>query len=312
MKVSKELKIGIYVVGIILIVYWGINFLKGRDVFGKSNSFYAVFENVQGLQQTSHIYIRGLKIGHVESISYNEKNNNFTVKLNVDSKYNIPLNSIAKIYSVDLLGSKAIKIDLGAGDMMHVEGDTLASGVESDLTSVISTELTPIKEKLNTLLDKANVTFDAVNTVLDEKTTANISATMENLNAITTSLKQASRTLDALLAQEKNSIAAVLDNAQSITTNLKNNEKNITTLLTNLANISDSLTKANFGSIAADINSILDKIKSGEGTLGKLASNDSLYMNLNNTANSLDALLKDLKANPGRYVRFSVFGKKDN
>lgn len=312
MKVKKEIKIGLYIVATVVTLYWGVNFLKGRDIFGKSNTFYAVFDNVQGLQQTGQIYMRGLKIGTVESIRFDEPKNDFVVKLSIDSKYNITLNSVATIYSIDLLGSKAIKIDLGSSDKFHVSGDTLTSAIENDLTAVITTELTPIKNKVSDLLDRANTTLESLNKVLNEEATINLSRVISNVNGITENLNRASRTIDALLAGQRGSIETSLSNIESVSGILKNNEGKITNLLTNLSNISDSLAKANFVGMAGSIDSLLAKLNAAQGTMGKLLNDEQLYNNLTSVTASLDSLLTDVKAHPKRYVQLSVFGKKDN
>lgn len=310
MKIQKELKIGVYLVVIVALLYWGINFLSGKNIFSSDRHFHAVFENVQGLQQTSNVLIRGLKVGMIEKIVFDEEKNNFIVTLRVDAKYNIPLGTKAVIYSTDLLGSKAVKLELGKENNMHEDGATLASGIEGDLTNVLA-GLDPIKEKMSTALDQINTTLAALNSVLNEETTQNLNKGIENFSSITANLNSISSAIDELLKEEKGSIAGLINNVESFTANLNNNNKNINEVIGNLVEVSDGLAKANFGELANNINDIVSKLRDGEGSLGKIITNDTLYTNLVNATNSLNTLLEDLKANPGRYVQISVFGRKN-
>ncbi len=310
MKIKKELKIGLYLIISVAVLYWGLNFLKGKDIFGKNHQFYAVFENVQGLQQTSNVFIRGLKVGMIEKIVFNEDSNNFLVTLSVDSKYTIPLGTKAVIYSTDLLGSKAIKLELSNSNDSHQSGDTLASGIEGDLTNVLA-GLDPIKDKLNNVLDQMNTTLSGLNRVLNDETTANLNEGVENFKNITQNLNSISNTIDELLKGEKGSISALVGNGEQFTANLKNNNENINTIINNLTEVSKNLADANFGELVKDLDGIISKLKDGEGTLGKVITNDSLYINLVNATNSLNLLLEDFKENPGRYVQVSVFGRKN-
>lgn len=310
MKIKKELKIGLYLIASTVALYWGLNFLKGKDIFGKSHQLYAVFENVQGLQQTSNIYIRGLKVGTIEKIEFDEDNNSFLVTLSVDSKYSIPLDTKAVIYSTDLLGSKAIKLELSNRSESHQSGDMLASGIEGDLTSVLA-GLDPIKNKMNTVLDQLNTTLSGLNSVLNKETTDNLNKGIENFKSITQNLNSVSSTVDELLKGEKGSISALVGNVEQFTQNLKSNNDNINTIISNLAGISETLAEAKLGELVNNLDGIIAKLKNGEGTLGKALTNDSLYLNLVNATGSLNLLLEDLKENPGRYVQISVFGRKN-
>ena len=310
MKIQKELKIGLYLVVIVAVLYWGINFLSGKNIFSNDHKFHAVFENVQGLQQTSNVLLRGLKVGMIEKIVFDEENNNFIVTLRVDSKYNIPLGTKAVIYSTDLLGSKAVKLELGDDNNMHKDGDMLASGIEGDITNVLA-GLDPIKDKLGTVLDQMNTTLSSLNKVLNEESTENLTKAIENFSNITANLNSISKVIDELIKEEKGSFAGLVDNVEKFTANLKNNNENINSIIGNLVEVSEGLTKANFNELADNVNDIVSKLKEGEGSLGKMITNDSLYTNLVNATNSLNTLLEDLKENPGRYVQISVFGRKN-
>ena len=309
MKMNKEVKIGLYLVVTVAVLYWGINFLMGKDIFSSNNRFYAVFENVQGLQQTSSVFIRGLKVGMIEKIEFNEEKNNFHVTLSIKSKYNIPVSTKAVIYSTDLLGSKAIKLELSNNSAFLANEATLDSEIEGDLTNVLA-GLDPIKDKLSTALDQVNTTLLGINNILNEKTTENLNKGIENFSAVTQNLSNITSTIDELLKGEKGSISTLVGNMEDFTANLKSNNENINAIVSNFAELSESLAKADLGDLASNIDNIVAKLKNGEGSLGKIVNNDSLYINLVSATNNLSLLLEDLKENPNRYVQISVFGRK--
>lgn len=307
MKIKRELKIGIYFVVTLVALYWGFNFLKGRDIFGKVNNLYAVYEDVEGLQTTSQVFMKGLKIGTVKAIRLDDDNASFIVELQIKSKFNIPDNSVAHLYSSDIMGNKAIRIFVGDSPVYFADKSFIATEVDSDLTSILKDELMPLKEKVETLLNELNITFKSINTVLDERTTLNLSNGIESLSNTLANLDQISGTL----AKNRGSLTASLSNVESITSNLKNNNEKISNIIENFSALSDSLKKVELASTVNELRTVLAQVNSGSGTVGKLMQNDSLYNNLSNSLQNLDLLLEDFRTYPKRYINVSVFGKKD-
>ena len=303
-RISKELKIGIYFIIVIVSIYWGINFLKGRDIFGKVNTFYAVYDNVEGLQSTSNIFVKGLKVGTVESIRFHEETQKFTVKMSIQSKYNIPQNSVAHLYSADIMGNKAIKIEVSNDSVYLKDKSKMESTIDSDLTTTIVNEMMPIKNKAEHLIDQLNTTFQSINNVLDTNTVVNLNKSISSLSKTLHNVERLSQSL----ANDKDKISSILANAESVSENLKNNNHDITNILHNFSAISDSFANLNLANTVNDIQDIINQIKSGDGTIGKLIQNDSLYVNLANSLYNVDLLLKDLRENPKRYVNLSIFG----
>lgn len=302
-RISRELKIGIYFIVTIIALYWGINFLKGKDIFGKVNTYYTVFDNVEGLQATSNVLMKGLKVGSVESIKFEEETQQFTVKMRVESKYNIPVNSIACLYSADIMGNKAIKIEVSHETTYLADNSKMMSKVDTDLPTTIVNELIPLKNKAENLIDELNKTFQSVNNVLDTNTVRNLNHSVANLSGTLANV----RSLSGSLAGDKDKISSMLANIESITSNLKNNNEKITNTINNFSSLSDSLANIKLASTVNQIEGILSLINSGNGTLGQLIRNDSLYTNLSNSLNGLDMLLRDLRENPKRYVNLSIF-----
>lgn len=319
MKLSKEFKIGIVVVFAISAFIWGVSFLKGSNIFSDKYFLYAVYPKIDNLIPSNPIQINGYKIGQVKSISLIEKGgvNQILIKFIITEDVNIPRGSVAKAVSTDLLGSKAVEVIFSGNKDFVKNGDTLIAETEPSFKQSFNSQLGPLQAKVESLVSSIDTVMNVVNKVLNIKTRENISQSFESVRKAIFSLEQTAYKLDDLMATEKPKISSLLTNLNGITSNLNKNEVKITNILTNFSNLSDTLAKTQLKSAVAnadntlrELNSLLAKINEGQGTLGKLAKNDSLYNNLNKSADDLDKLLKDLKENPKRYVHFSLFGKK--
>lgn len=308
MKLHKETKIGIIAAIIISCFIWGFSFLKGRNILTTNDSFYVVYSNIDGLEEASPVTISGFKVGVVESIKlHKNKKDKIVVKFSLQEDISIPFNTEAIIYPASLIAGKAIKLNFSDSKEFHLNGDTLIGTLEQDLISSLSDELIPVKDKIENLV----VSMDSVLAIFDNQRKENLKNSLDNLEQITNNLSE-------LLDTDNSKLANILSNAESISNNLKNNNEQIAKILTNFSNISDSIKQANIkttilnaNKTLAEFSKISTKINSGEGTIGMLINNDSLYVNLNNLAADLDSLIIDLNENPKRYVHFSLFGKKD-
>jgi len=308
MRITKELKIGIYFSIVLIALVWGINFLKGKDIFGKVNNFYAVYDDIEGLQTTSHVSIKGMKVGTVSKIWLDQDNKKFKVELQVKSNYNIPKNSVAYLYSSDIMGNKAIKIKVGDDTTMLTANSAITSGKEEDVFSLLMDDLPSIKDNLNTAIKDVDSTFKSINRLLSTENTDNLSKGISHLEHTMSNLSQ----LTSGLNKSKASLISSMENIDSITSNLRNNSANINHIINNFSELSDSLKTIKIVQVVDDLKSIIDNIKSGNGTAGKLIYDETVYDNLTNSLNSLNALLSDIKENPKRYINISVFGKKSN
>lgn len=320
MKISKEFKIGLVVVCAIAALVWGISFLKGSNLFTEKYYLYAVYPKIDNLIPANPVQINGYKIGQINKISlidYHGKKQ-VLVKFLLSEDIAIPLNSIARAVSADLLGTKAVEIVIGDSTKFASNGDTLRAETEQGLKESFNRQIAPLQAKAENLIGSIDSAMTLFNMVLNTKTRANIDQTFESVRKAILSLEQTAYKVDDLVAYEKPKMSAILTNLSGITQNLNKNEQKITNALTNFSNLSDSLSKARLSSAVnnadntlRELNVLMAKINQGQGTLGKLAKNDSLYNNLNKSAEDLDKLLKDLKENPKRYVHFSIFGKKE-
>ena len=310
---SKELKIGLIGIFLIALLIWGINFLKGKDIFSSSDYYYAVYENIAGLEKSSPVYLNGYKIGMVENIALTGDNmRNITVKFFIRDDIKLPHNSKVVIYSSDLMGTKAIKLDITGKKKYYQPGDTLPSILQQDLTERLYAEVKPIKNKAETLI----TSLDSIIAIFDENTRRSVQNSLNNFDTTSKHLKNSSAELDRLLTSNASELEQTLQNLESITSNLDQNKHNITNTFSNISAITDSLRRSNITKTLSHLqqtlsstDSILKKINKGEGSAGLLVNNDSLYNNLNKTTEDLDILIKDIKENPKRYINVSVFGK---
>ncbi len=308
-KLSKEVKMGLVAVLSLALLYWGVNFLKGKDIFSSRRQFYVVYENTESLMATKQVSINGFRVGLIESIVMNPKNpNEIVVTLSIDYPIEIPKGSIAQIYSNGLLGEKQIELIYSAGTELAESGDTLVGATAVGLMDDINERLDPIIGRVDTLFGTVDQTLK---TLINEDNANNLSATIAHLNNI-------SAVLDAYTTNNQSNLNSITADLKSFADNLEKNNAAITRLLQNLSNVSDSMTAINFAAIGKDLeatlsetNALMAKINSGQGTLGALANDKQLYDNLNMTSFQLNRLLADFRNHPKRYVHFSMFGKSN-
>jgi phospholipid/cholesterol/gamma-HCH transport system substrate-binding protein len=313
LKLTKEIKTGLYALLALGMVIWGFNFLKGRNIFVGRTHFYAVYDNINGILPNSPVLINGMRVGQVKEIDFaTDKSGKIILHIILNNnQLPIPKNTVAQIYSLDMLGAKGVQLLLGNSTEMTVTGDTLLSSVDSGITEEISKQLLPIKSKAENLIVSIDSMVASTRIIFDSKSQNNIRNTIERLNNTVASI-------DNLMAEERDRISAITKNIESITTNIKKNNDKLANIIKNLNSISDSLAKAQVASTINNVDRtmretalIMEKINKGQGSLGLLVNNDSLYNNLSSASRDLDKLLEDMRLNPKRYVHFSVFGNKE-
>lgn len=323
MKVKREVKIGIVVALGLGLLYYGLFFLKGINVFKKQNTFYAVYEKVDGLAKENPVLINGLKVGQVNDMYFSEDNSGrIVVKFFVDEGIRVPKNTIAMLYSTDLIGSKALDLRIGDSDTIVVTGDTLETDREQSLTEQVSVQMLPVKRKAENLMLSIDSVLAVIKYVLNEKTRENISKSFENIKNTFQNLENTTSNIDTLITYQRSRMAGIFSNIESITYNIRKNNQKLSNILSNVSNITDSISQSEIASTIANTNKslenlsdILVKVNESQGSLGLLVNDDSLYRNLGASSKELELLLEDLRVNPERYLHFSVFGggksKKD-
>ncbi len=316
MKISSEIKVGAVIILALGLLYFGMNYLKGSDVFSKSRYFFAVYEKVDGLNTDNVILVNGFKVGRVAEITLiPEEGNLIMVKMEIiEDQLNIPDSSVARIVSEDVLGTKAISLEFSQDTNFHVSGDTLISDIDEALQSIIEEKLAPLQLQIEGVIAEAR---DLVSTTKILVTTTN-----ESIEKAKTSMDVINKTtsdIDKLVVTQNENLTRVLGDITAIASNIRSNSKNINAILENVATISDSLTRANYAAAIQNatnaltqLDSMITKINEGEGSLGMLLNDDKLYNNLEQASLEIDKLAEDLRVNPERYVHISVFGKKED
>jgi phospholipid/cholesterol/gamma-HCH transport system substrate-binding protein len=320
LKISTEFKIGFFVILAIAVAYWGINYLKGNDVLRKDRIFYAVYDRIDGLAPSNSISINGFPIGlvrHIELLP--ERGNKILVEFSITNpEILIPKDSEVRIFSSDLLGSKQVSLTVGYSAEFAESGDTLFASVEEGLAASVNAQIAPIKLKAEELLGQIEKAVITVQSVFDESARENLSQSFESIKESFYSLSLTSKRLDSLMANEKPVIENSFANLSEFLENLNSNNDKINAFTENLVGISDSLKASNLKEAIANaaialeqFTSIMEKTSSGEGTIGKLLHDDSLYNSMTEASVRLGSLLEDMESNPDRYVHVSVFGKKE-
>lgn len=320
MKISRDIRIGAFGIVTLALFIIGINYIKGKDIFQKHRTFYAIYDATSGIQDAAPVSINGLNIGKVTDIDFLNKNSSkILLELTIYNQVFIPSNSVARIFSLDLLGTKNVEIVLGDSKTQAQSGDTLMSGIQMSLSEEVNRQVAPIKEKAENLLSSLDTMVTVLHSVFNTETRRSINASFISIRNTLTNLESTSYNLDTLVYGQRKRLERIMFNIEEITGNFRENEKNISAILTNFSAISDTLARANIANTITNVNSVLSKvdaittkINNGEGSIGLLVNDQALYDNLNKSASQLNALIEDMKINPYRYVNFSVFppGKK--
>lgn len=295
-KLSREVKIGVVVVIAIGMLYFGLNYLKGINIFQPTTYFYAQYDRVDGIVPTTPVMINGYQVGHVSEIIFDyTKEAPITLQITVDENLVVPQGTIAEVYDTGLMGDKAIQLKLGKSKELMQPGDTLKTSIQGGLMDAVSTALL---EPIEAMMPELDSTLTAVKEIVQSQ---RIQEIMANTANATNNLQNASARLDSMMA---NDIQVAIKDIKNIAANFSNvsNEINAVQWDSTLHSIE---------TVIANLEMVSNQIKSNNNTLGALLNDKELYQNLDSTVQSANALLIDLKENPKRYVHFSVFGSKE-
>lgn len=304
---KTEIKVGLVGLGILILLFFGIKFLKGIDIFNKEVSYHVLYKDVSGMHESNYIYLNGMKVGYIKDIkAMDNRAENFLVTISISSKVNMTKDSKIVLFNADMLGSKALRLELGHGELLH-KGDTITGEIEVGMLDKLGTAITPMAENLDSILS-------ATKSILNQQNRDNIQRTLANLESTSRKLNDISQQFDGLIDSEKNKIKNIIANTESITTNLKDNNERLSNIISRIDQITDTVAQANIGNTLSEtsrtierLNKVLGIIENGKGNLGLLINDEGLYRNLNESARKLDALIEDIKANPKKYVKISVF-----
>ena len=321
MKISREFLVGALVVVAIAVLYLGINFLKGINIFSRQQRYYAVFENVLGLQPSNSVILNGYKIGIVRNVEMNQ-NGDGTVVIEVvinDSQLKIPADTKLKIFDADLFGGKAVQLMLGDSNVYAESKDTLRSEIELGLSETLKQEIEPLKRKTSELFLSVDSILTSLNAVFKSDGNKDLGEIFGSLKTTLINVEQTTTKFNDIIDQNSGSLSSIFENVDHISASIAANDEKLTNAIKNFSTISDSLSKLRLATTLLKVDRAMDnvadlteKINSGKGSIGKLMNTDSLHTQLVSASTSLDLLLNDMQAHPKRYVSFSLFGRRDD
>ncbi|WP_294819995.1 MlaD family protein [uncultured Flavobacterium sp.] len=305
MKVTREAKTAILVIGAILLFIWGYMFLKGRDLFNSYKTYYVIYKDVEGLSPSAPITLNGLVVGKVTGITFTDyETGQLQIEMQVKTDFPISKTSYATLYEPGLLGGKQIAIIPDLTNQAPAEdGDTLKSGLKPGMLSVVGEKLSPLQTKVEATVVTADSLLHNLNNVVDRKTQENLRVSIAEMRATMSEFSKAAKTLNATISGNKANIDGTMANLNKTSANFAEISEavNPDQLASSIQSLEHSMT---------ELEKIMADVQSGKGSLGKLMKDEAMYNNLTDASNELKELLADMKNNPKRYVHFSVFGRK--
>lgn len=295
-KISKELQIGIWVIVTLAVTFFGVNYLKGKNIFNPTNYYYLKFSHINGLVETNDVTVKGYKVGLVQRIIYDYDNPNadVVVMLQVDDDLKIPVGSKAALVSA-LIGSPSIELRMGpSSSEIYQRGDTIPSYVDDGIMNSITEEVMP---RIQTIIPQLDSLIISLHAIAENKTIEN---SLENLNTITKNLSKTSVGINRIVDKD----------VPQLCNNFNNVMGNLNKVSSNLSGVDFRGTVNNLNKTLVGVQGITDKLNNGSGSLGLLLTNKDLYNNLNTTINSANELVVDIREHPKRYINVSVFGRK--
>ncbi len=304
--INKEFKVGALIFSALIVLYFGIDFLKGADVFNPARTYFVHYKNVDGLTASNPVMLDGFQVGLVKKIRIVQGlESKVLVQLEINKEIIISKLGKAMLSNNGFLGGKMIVLDPGQGEQI-AEGDTLIGSVIPGFTSMLEDKAQPMVNQVTHLVKTVDTLVASFH-----PTAAKLGETLE-------SVRKLSDASTNLVRDSRSEVHEIAENLQKLSASLLEAEKQLQQLLAKTDKITDSLNKADIaGAVhslhksADQLNQTLSSINQGKGSLGKLVKSDSLYKNLNASSASLNSLLIDVKANPKRYVHFSLFGGKE-
>jgi phospholipid/cholesterol/gamma-HCH transport system substrate-binding protein len=312
-KISNEVKVGGIALLTLVVFVWLFNFLKGKDFLKSTNEYYTIYDKVGGLAESSPVEINGYKVGVVRSITFTDpESGKLLVVFSVSKNFRLPKNTIAEIVPVSLLGGMKVQFIFGKGPGTYAVGDTIPGRLAESLTDKIDSEILPVKDKMANLIVALDSVISSVDEVMNPEFKKSIGHTMSHLDNTAASL-------DKVIGSKQSELSATIDNINKFTQMLSDNSTKMGKSFSKIETITDSLDAGeihksvkNLKSSLEKASSLMDNLNKGKGSAGQFLTNDTLYSNLSNSLANLNLLLKDMKAEPKRYVHFSLFGKKSS
>lgn len=306
MKISSEAKVGLIGIATLVILIWGINYLKDRNILNNTYTLHAFYEDSGGLETSAPIVMNGMKIGYIDAIELHPGVSlPIHVILHIEKQYPVNRGSTALLFSADLLGSRAIRLESSGGEGYLQHHDTILTSTEADMFSLLTAQVMPVMQQIGDLSESLDSVVMRLDNLLESEAPGE---TLQHLSEISASLSSSLRPGGSLYES--------FHHLESFTSMLESQEDEISSMTSHLNSISEAIDSAGIDRIAEelmvaseDFAQLMEQVNSGDGSMGKLIYSDTLYIHIQNLVTNLDSLVNDLNENPQDYVRFSLFGK---
>lgn len=300
---KKEFKLGLFAVIIMVASFFLINYLRGEDIFNREMELVSRYENVEGLVASAPVFIKGYKAGKVTEVVYDSEKEDFKVVCSVSKDFRIPSDSRMTIYSVDIMGGKGVRIDLGQSEAAAQDGDDLTPAFEAGLMDGLAGSVGPLLEKVSNTLDSLSVTVSGVNRMLADEnqtafrhTLAHLEKTMSNISSISASVEGKSDELEAFI-----------DDLSVLSSKFGGIADKLDTTMGDVSSIVSSLDENDIKEIVSSFKNLLENINDPDGTIGKLLVDNSVYDSVDALLSDVDTLVRKIQENPKKYIKISVF-----
>lgn len=307
MSISKETKVGILAAFAITALAIGYNYLQGKKIFSSMNVYYGEYEKIEQLIESNPVLINGHKVGSVKSVDMDYETKIITVGIQIPAEIKIPTNSIMKITNIDMIGSKGVSIIFGDTAAIAADGDYLKAEQDQGIEEAITAVLTPLSKSVNHVLTEIDSAVAG----------ADLESTLKDASIALRSFKETADKLNHLLDGKDAQLTSILNNVAETTNDLKGISPKIDGIITDIDSTSKQLAAVDFEALAVQIHELVDElgktttsINSGEGSLGMMVKDPSVYQNLDSTLNSLNALIEDINKYPKRYFSLTSRGAK--
>ena len=313
-KISKEIKLALLGILSILVFIFGYKYLKGTGIFSSSKTIYAEYDNVQGLTPASYVQLKGFTVGTVNAIELSkEHRGKVKLTLFINKDLNVPIDSKATIVSLDLLGTKAVNIELGASTTMMKDNEMIVGNIELGTIESLGASAAPVMDNAKKTLASLETTVQNINNILDVNTQNNLKSSIANLNNTMKDFSQFANELNT----QRTKISGLLDNLNAFSVNLNKNNNTINNVLKNAETTTSNMSKVNLETTVnelkatlGDLQTTLKKVNNGNGSLALLMNDDKLYKNLKNTLETTNNLMYDINAHPSKYININIIGRK--
>lgn len=303
MKYSKEFKIGLFVITVMVASFFVINYLRGKDIFNNEIEIVSHYGNVEGLVESAPVFIKGYKAGKVIEVAYQPEEEVFRVVCSVRKEFRIPTDSKMTIYAVDIMGGKGVKVDLGTSAEAIQDGGELAPAMEAGLLDGLAAGLEPLMAKVTNTIDSLNVTVSGINAMLSESSRASLANTLAHLEKTMKSVNGIAATING----KSDEISMFIDNLEVLSMKLGGMVEKADSLVGGASDFMATLNESDIEALVNSFKTLLENINDPDGSIGKLLVDGSVYDSIDELLNDVDSLVNKIHENPKKYLKISVF-----